>query len=322
MRALAAVAAIALLGACDPLAGVKAQARHDLKEAPGAPDEDALAPRDIVAFFDCLARENATIVAAHRGGNAPGYAENALATFRHTFAAAPVALEIDVRRTSDGVLVLMHDDSVDRTTDGTGLVSSLSAAQFAALRLRDDDGAQLEEHPPTLAQALEWGAGKTILELDVKRGVPFEDVVAAVRAAQAENRVIVITYNNADALKAHALAPELMISAGVNSEDDVARLRAGGLDLTRVLAWTGTSEPNAALNVALQQAGVETLFGTLGDGPGSWDARFARGEGGGYAAFAETGIELIASDRPMEAQRALDAADGEGYAPLRCVGAS
>ncbi len=51
--------------------------------------------------------------------------------------------------------------------------------------------------------------------------------------------------------------------------------RARGVDLTRMLAWTGTNEPNAALNVALAARGVEAMFGTLG-GRESWDERFAR----------------------------------------------
>lgn len=283
----------------------------------GASAGAALTPTSLPAFFDCLGSEGATIVAAHRGGPAPGYAENAIATFEHTIAQAPVALEIDVRRTKDGVLVLMHDDTVDRTTDGRGPVYALTAAEFAVLRLRDESGAVLDQRPPSLREALDWAAGKTILELDVKRGVPIGEVARAIAEAGAEDRVLIITYTAAEAIGAHRAAPNVMISATIYDVGALYQLVRADVDLSRILAWTGTREPNSALNAALASRGVESLFGTLGD----WDERFARGHARGYAEFAETGIELIATDRPAAAFAALDAADGEGWKPARCLAA-
>lgn len=278
----------------------------------------ALAPANLPAFFDCLRENGRTIVAAHRGGPGPGFAENAIATFARTVAQAPALLEIDIARTRDGALVLMHDDTVDRTTNGEGEVRDLTLAQFQALTLEDENGQALDGHPPTLREALDWADGRAILELDVKRGVSYEDVIAEVRAAHAANRVIFITYSLAAADRVHALAPELMLSVTIESEADLAELERRRIDLTRVLAWTGTDEPNAALNVALAQRGVETAFGTLG-GRDSWDARFEREGQEQYAAFADTGLEVIATDRPIEAARDLDAHGAERLAAQQCA---
>lgn len=290
-------------------------------EPPQAGGEHAPAatPRDLSAFFDCVRERGATIVAAHRGGPAPGYAENAIATFERAIEAGPVMLEIDVATTRDGQLVLMHDDTVDRTTTGRGRVDALTLAQVQQLRLRDQRGQVIAGAPPTLREALDWGAGRAVFELDVKRGTAFADVVEAVRGAGAEERVLIITYNLDDAIEVHRLDPRLMISVGIESQADVRTLEAAGIDLSRVLAWTGTREPDAALNVALRQRGIEVLFGTLG-GADSWDRRFAREGDIGYAAFAETGVDLIATDRPLEAFAAIDAADGvEGWAGAACL---
>ena len=99
-----------------------------------------------------------------------------------------------------------------------------------------------------------------------------------------------------------------------------ARLRHAEFDLTRVLAWTGAQEPNAALNVALAQRNVEAMFGTLGNPERSWDGRFAREGREQYAAFADTGLAVIATNRPSEAARDLDAHDGvDGYGARQCV---
>lgn len=279
-----------------------------------------MAPANLPAFFDCLRETSGAIVAAHRGGPGLGYAENAIPTFERTLAAAPALLEIDIAATRDGVLVLMHDDTVDRTTNGSGRVRDLTLAQFRALRLEDEAGRVLDAHPPTLRQALDWAAGRAILELDVKRGVSFENVVDEVRATDALGRVIFITYSDDAAVRVHALAPEMMLSVSIEEPADLDVLAARGVDLTRVLAWTGTEEPNAALNVALARRGVEAMFGTLGNSAHSWDGRFERERRDQYAAFADTGLTVIATDRPIEASRDLDANDGaEGIGALQCA---
>jgi glycerophosphoryl diester phosphodiesterase len=273
-------------------------------------------PDGLPGFFDCLRERGATAVAAHRGGPAPGYAENSIETFAHTLSQSPALMEIDIARTRDGALVLMHDEELDRTTRGVGLVRDHTLAEIRALQLRDQDGQVLDAHPSTLREALDWAAGRTILELDVKRGVSYEDVLAEVREADALGRVIFITHSDDAAVRVHELAPEMMLSVSVDEIGDLDALEARGIDLTRVLAWTGIDEPNAALNVALAEHGVEAMFGTLG----SWDERFAEG-GEQYAAFAETGLTLIATDRPAAAVHDLDANDGEeGLAALQCLG--
>jgi glycerophosphoryl diester phosphodiesterase len=259
-------------------------------------------------------------VAAHRGGPGPGFPENAISTLENTLRQGPAVLEIDIARTRDGVLVLMHDETVDRTTTGTGRVSNLTLSQLQALRLKDRDGLALDVGVPTLREVLDWAAGRTVLELDVNNGVPFAEVIAEVRAAGALDRVIVITYRDDAAVRVHELAPAIMISVSIDAATDLDALVARGVDLTRVLAWTGVEEPNAALNGALARRGVEAMFGTLGNPARSWDGRFLREGRDQYARLAATGLALISSDRPIEAVRDLDAQDGvEAHAPLRCT---
>jgi glycerophosphoryl diester phosphodiesterase len=313
MRRAFIALAFGILGSCGapPTAPIGGDTGHNL-----------IVPADTSAFFDCLRARGQTIIAAHRGGPAPGFAENAIETMENTLLRVHALLEVDVARTSDGTLVLMHDDTVDRTTTGAGSVRDLTLAEFRALSLKDETGAILDAHPPTLREALDWAEDMTILELDVKRGVSYEDVIAEVRAAGAADRMIFITYSDDSAVRVHRLAPELMLSVSIDDVSDLDALEARGVDLTRVLAWTGTEEPNAALNLALAARGVEAMFGTLGPPERSWDGRFARAGAEQYAAFAEAGLQLIATDRPLEAARDLDAADRvDGFGALQCVSA-
>lgn len=309
-RALLICACVLTLAACE---------RQGAQPASQARAANSLAPSDLAGFFDCLREREQTAIAAHRGGPEPGFAENAIPTFENTLRQAPAMLEIDISETRDGVLVLMHDDELDRTTTGTGLVREATLAELQALQLEDEDGQMLDARVPTLRAALDWAAGKTVLELDVKRGVSYEDVIAEVRAAGAAGRVIFITYSPSAAIRVHRLAPELMISTSIESEADLEELQRARVDLTRILAWTGIEEPNSALNVSLAEHGVEAIFGTLG-GRDSWDNRFEREGREQYAAFAETGLQLISTDRVTAAARDLDAADGvDGIGAMQCV---
>src|SRR5687767_2784934 len=71
--------------------------------APGRNDADGhrLAPAALSAFFDCLRQSGRTVVVAHRGGPASGFAENAMPTFGNTLRQVPAFLEVDIARTRD-----------------------------------------------------------------------------------------------------------------------------------------------------------------------------------------------------------------------------
>jgi glycerophosphoryl diester phosphodiesterase len=266
-----------------------------------------LTPRDLPAFFDCLRERDAVMVSAHRGGPSPGFAENALSTFEHTLALAPVFLEVDVSRTRDGALVLMHDDNVDRTTTGQGALAAMTLESLQQLRLTDEDGAVLDEHPPSLRQALHWAEDRAVLELDIKRGVSYEDVVREVGEAGAMGRVVFISYSVGGAARIARIAPEAMIYTTLESARDLDELARRGADLSRIVAWLGTEAVDRRLLDALNARGVEARIG-----------RFERAAD--FAASAEAGVEGVAANDAAGAVRALDAADAaQGYAALQCA---
>src|SRR5690606_22351166 len=98
------------------------------------------------------------------------------------------------RRSSD-LLVVMHDETLDRTTTGKGRVNRHTLAALRELRLLDVTGTATNYRIPTLEEALQWGIGKVIFTLDVKRNVPYQLVVDAIRKTKAEAYTIIITYS-------------------------------------------------------------------------------------------------------------------------------
>ncbi len=161
--------------------------------------------------------------------------------------------------------------------------------------------------PPTLRQALDWADGKTVLELDVKRGVSYEDVAAEVRSAGAMDRVIFITYSVDGASRLARVAPEAMIYTTITSARDLDTLERRGVDLTHIVAWLGDEEVDEGLLQALNGRGVEGRWGL-----------FRRNAD--FAAAVHAGVEGVSVNDPIAAYRAIDAADGQdGYAAAQCV---
>ncbi len=84
-------------------------------QAVGADTAAAQSPADVTplaGLFDCVREEGGILLAAHRGGPAPGYPENAIETLDHVLSNAAFIMEVDVAETRDGVLFLMHDDTL------------------------------------------------------------------------------------------------------------------------------------------------------------------------------------------------------------------
>ncbi len=98
---------------------------------------------------------------AHRG--AKGYKpENTLAAFTTALEMKADGIELDIQLSTDGVLVVFHDETLDRLTNGTGLVSSFSLQELKTYRIAN-------EHPiPTLKEVLELVNQKCLLNIEIK----------------------------------------------------------------------------------------------------------------------------------------------------------
>lgn len=242
-------------------------------------------------------------VSAHRGAPVHGLPENAVETFEYALNHAPALIETDVRRTADGVLVLMHDETLDRTTTGTGRVDATTFEQVRALRLVADS-VVTSFRVPTLAEALAWADGRAVLLLDVKPDVPYEELVAAIRQHDAADRVAVITYSLADHQRLFALAPDLVVSATAETPAEVDALLSADIDPDRVIAWTGVGVPDPAVIQRLHAAGIRAQAGAFG----AIDAAArATASPAPYAPILATGADVISTDVvPMAALAARE----------------
>ncbi|MBN9299188.1 MAG: glycerophosphodiester phosphodiesterase family protein [Filimonas sp.] len=241
------------------------------------------------------------LVSAHRGGPEKGYPENALETFRHSMLFQPIIIECDISLTKDSVLVLMHDDKLNRTSTGDGPIGNYTYEALQAFNLKDNEGNVTPFRIPLLHDVLLWGKGKVLFTLDVKRGVPYQRVVEAVRKAGAEASSVIITYNANQAAEVHRLAPELMISASIQQPADLTRLNESGVPDNRLVAFVGVREADDSLYTLLHSHHIPCIVGTMGN----LDRQAAAGKEQPYYDYISRGADILSSDRPKEAGRML-----------------
>ncbi|MGI8485132.1 MAG: glycerophosphodiester phosphodiesterase [Thermomicrobiales bacterium] len=115
-------------------------------------------------------------VYAHRGASVE-CPENTLASFRRALELKPFGIELDLHLSADGVPMVIHDDTVDRTTNGSGAVSSLTCKEMQTL---DAGGG---ERIPTLDEVLALMAGHAHLLLEIKDAAVIPAMLERVRAS-------------------------------------------------------------------------------------------------------------------------------------------
>ena len=245
--------------------------------------------------------EQEPMISAHRGGPEPGFPENCIPTFERVLSYTPAILEMDVEITKDSVLIMMHDQSLDRTTTGTGKLLNKNWEEMQELRLKDNDGNVTDFKIPTLEEVLKWGRGKAILSLDIKRNTPYELVVDAVEALQAESYVMIIVYNVKAAQKIHSLNPNLLISVGIRNEKELDMVKASGLPFKNLVAFTGTTLKSAEFYDQLHQLGISCILGTLGN----LDQQAAARGDQLYLQHRKLGVDIFATDRPRAVAEVL-----------------
>ena len=182
-------------------------------------------------------------ISAHRGGGYyTGYPENAIETFEYVHEQTRAIIECDIELTKDSVLILMHDNTLDRTTTATGKVNAKTWEELKDVQLKDLEGNTTNYKIPTLTQTLAWAKPKKVFfTLDIKRGVPFEMVVNEIRKQDYFNYGAIITYSIKDAQTIHQLAPEAYLSVAIRNEAELERVMNSGIDLSKVIAFTGTN---------------------------------------------------------------------------------
>jgi len=235
------------------------------------------------------------MVSAHRGGPQPGYPENSIEAMQKTVTYGKAIIEIDVTRTKDGKLVLMHDKTIDRTTTGSGDVKDFTLTELKELYLKDEEGTVTNFRVPTLQEALSWARGKAVLSLDSK-GISVNDMVDIIRQYDAESFTIPIAYTVDAAERFYNANQKLLISCPAQNYNTINMLFRRGLRPENIIGFVGTREPKERVYKLLHKNGICAILGTLGNLDRSARARGKQV----YVRVIQNGADILATDNvPM-----------------------
>lgn len=240
-------------------------------------------------LLSAAAQPKTVVAIAHRGEHLH-HPENTLPAFEEAIRNGADFIEVDVRTTSDGQLVLSHDATVDRCTNGHGEVAKMTLEQIRSLDAGIKTGQQFAmTKVPTFDEALDLARGKIGIYVDVKQ-VAARDLVRHIERHEMTDHVVI--YSGRLSQEVQDLNPKLTIMPESVSLDVVRNLLA--TLHPRVVAF-GERDFTPEIIEAVKRAGAAVYVDRMGqtDNPAGWQA----------AIFA--GADGIQTDLPNELVRFL-----------------
>lgn len=209
-----------------------------------SPDAGIVAPPEHALLADKV------LNIAHRGGGLLAPEETMLA-FQGAVDANVDVLEMDARSTKDGVIVLMHDAEVNRTTDGTGMLSDMTYAEVleldAGYKFSSDSGATF----PFRGMGVKVARLQDVLEafpnmlfsIEIKEPPIAEQVLDIVVAAGLQDKVVIAAFNDLTLRRVRELRPEILTTLTIEESLEFARLDAEGLESYVPPTWVMHTPP-------------------------------------------------------------------------------
>lgn len=161
--------------------------------------------------------DSTLLISGHRGTKEEGYPENSIEGFQQALSRVPLFFEVDPRLTKDSVIVLMHDETIDRTTNASGKLSDYTYEELLSIRLKDHEGNITASMIPKLEEVFEWCKGKSVVNLD-RKDVPHQMIVDLIQKHKAEKYVMLTVHTGAQARYYHDRLPGIMLSVAVRNE--------------------------------------------------------------------------------------------------------
>lgn len=249
---------------------------------------------------------NHVMIFAHRG-NWRNSAENSIQAFQDCINANLDGIEVDLQMTKDSVLVIMHDDTIDRTTTGSGKVSDFTLNELKQFNLLNPIGVITRQKVPTFEEILQLAKDKILIQVD--KWKPYsKQVVELAKKHNCERQIILRTTDKSGVSKKKygnlfdnmILMPVLVCKGDIDNEkfDDFIKNYS-----SPVFSLSFTNENFPILNriPELKQAGYRIWLNSLWDtfNAGHDDELAVVDPNNSYGWLLDKGANIIFSDNPM-----------------------
>lgn len=245
---------------------------------------------------------------AHRGASGVGFApENTLAAVEKALQIGVDLVEVDIHLTADGVPVVIHDMTVDRTTNGSGPVDTLTLAEVRKLDAGSwFDASFRRERIPTLEEALDLARKRALLLIEAKTEEAAERAVTVIRSMRAQSRAVIQSFYG-PAIRAVNRLDRRIPTAFVMTGGEAALRRKTGV-VKRVLKIGANA---LALNYRAARPDLVKMFLTRAMGFWVWTVD----QEADMRALIEMGVGGIITNYPDRLNRVLESDEIESDGP-------
>lgn len=198
---------------------------------------------------------------AHRGGIVPGYAENTLAAYRRAISYGVDVIEIDLRGTRDGEVIILHDETLERTTDGRGKVTDHTLGELK--QLNAGSGESIPSYAEVLDLVADTGV-KLLLDIKISPVLDKGKVVRLTESHDAVLDVIVGVRTLGDLRQFRRLNPNIRTLGFIRRPEDIDDFVAGGIDIIRL--WPEWIRADEEIVRKVHELG-KPVWTTAGDAP-------------------------------------------------------
>jgi glycerophosphoryl diester phosphodiesterase len=250
--------------------------------------------------------DSSIIISGHRGNwRNSSYPDNSLEGLIYVTEHVPdVFFEIDPRLTKDSVIVLMHDATLERTTDGQGKLNEYTWEELQDIRLKDSEGNITQYRIPTLEEVIRWSIGKTVLDLD-RKDVPPSMIVELIKKCEAEHAIMLTVHTGEQARFYYDQLPNVMLSARIRDENEFDDFANSGVPWDNMIAYIGQTinEENRELVDKLHNLGLRCMI-ALSPTHDRLETAEERAEA--YREEISRGPDIIETDYPVEVWKVLN----------------
>lgn len=244
--------------------------------------------------------DGSIIISGHRGAwRDSDYPDNSFEGLQYATEQVPdIFFEVDPRLTKDSVIVLMHDATLDRTTNGEGKLADYTFSALEEIRLKDDRGNITAFKIPTLEEVISWSIGRTVLNLD-RKDVPHEMIVDLIKKCDAERHIMLTVHSGAQARYYYDRLPDVMFSVHIRNQKEYDDYVISGVPWENMIAYVGAtiSEKNQELVDKLHAHGVRCMISVA---PTHDRLKSAEERAMKYEEELLTNPDIIETDYPIE----------------------
>jgi glycerophosphoryl diester phosphodiesterase len=265
-------------------------------------------PDDLKAMFRYTG-DSVCFISSHRGGPENHLCENSIATFENTLNYTYSMMEIDPHWTKDSILVVMHDPTLQRTSNGKGRISDFTLKELQELRLKDVKGNVTDYKIHTLKEVLKWAKGRAILVMD-KKEVSMQDRVRAVEEAGAEAYTIIMAYTFDEAKICYSMNKDIMMQVFIPNPEKLKEFDQTGVPWSNVVAFVSHQMPaDTRVFDMIHQKGALCILGTSRN----LDLEVIKGKvpdihqlEKGYNDLYRKGVDILETDIPFEVSKVVE----------------